>query len=104
MKLALGTFARLGIESRLGSNLGVGVLLALHHYTRRLSSGWCPIAPPRFCAEQAGDDGATEIELHVGPETRSRLESVAKMHHVPLNHVLLHAVFVYLADLDARRN
>lgn len=103
VKVALGKFARFGIESQLGSNVRVGVLLALHHYSRRLSSGWRPVAPPPFCAQQGEDEEATTIELQLDPKTRARLEQVAQMHDVPLDHVLLHAVFVYLADLDAQQ-
>jgi hypothetical protein len=85
----------------LGSNIRVGVLTALLHYTRRLQSGWRPVAPPRFYPDRPVGDAGTAFELQVGPETRAALERQAEVHHVPLNQVLTHAVFVYLADLDS---
>lgn len=101
MKVELGTFARWSIETRLGSNIRVGVLTALLHYTRRLKSERRPVAPPPlYCDRPVGDAGAA-FELQLGPETRAALESQAREHHVPLNQVLTHAVFVYLADLDS---
>lgn len=103
VKLGLGSFARFGIESRLGSNVRVGVLLALRHYSRRLRSGWRPVAPPRFCSHRQEDEGTMTIELQLDPESHLRLQRVAEMYDVPLEHVLLHAVFVYLADLDAQK-
>jgi hypothetical protein len=101
MNVALGRFAQFGLETRLGTNVRVGVLMAIQHYTRRLGSGWRPVVPPRFWVESPRDEEATTIELQLNPETRARLEQVAQMHQVPLNHVLMHAIFVYLADLDA---
>lgn len=106
MKVELGTFARWSIENRLGSNLRVAVLTALHHYVRRLKSGWRPAFPPSFCVERGAVAVAdSTFELQVGPGMRATLEREAETHRVPLNLVLTHAVFVYLADLEfADRN
>lgn len=99
MRVELGKFARWSIESRLGSNIRVGVLTALTHYTRRLKSGRRPLAPPRFCRDSPAEVD-TALELQVGPETRALLERQACEHGVTLNQVLIHAVFTYLVDLD----
>lgn len=102
MHVSLGKFARAAIEARLGSNVRVGVLAALQHYTRRLRSGLRPVAPPRFFRDLQGRGKVdTTFELQVGRQMRADLERHARWHHVPLNHVLVHAVFVYLADLEA---
>ena len=100
--IELGTFARCSIETRLGSNLRLGVLAAIQHYIRRLQSGWQPVLPPSFACGPLPGDGATTLELQIGPVTLATLERQAEIHRVPLNRVLVHAVFVYLADLESK--
>jgi hypothetical protein len=102
VNVSLGKFARAGIEARLGSNLRVAMVAALQHYTRRLKSSRKPVPPPRFYRDWPAQDraGAT-FELQIGPQMHAVLERQARKYHLPLNQVLLHAVFVYLADLDA---
>ncbi len=101
MNIALGKFARSGIEARLGTDVAVGVQEALLHYTRRLRSGWPPVGIPQFCRERAAQDPEAEFELAIGPETEAALERDARRQRVSLAQVLTHAVFVYLADLDS---
>lgn len=100
LRVELGTFARWSIETRLGSNVRVGVLAALHHYTRRLRSGKGPVSPLPGHAETR-EGPATSFELQVGSGMRAELERQARRHHVSLNRLLTHAIYVYLADLDA---
>lgn len=103
MKVALGGFARSGIETRFGADLGAGVQAAARHYTRRLRSGKPPVAVPRFCCDGArrASDGAPGLEIPLSPEVERALQSEADKTHLPLDQILAHAVFVFLADMDA---
>lgn len=101
VKIALGTFARSGIEAKLGTDLAVGVRAALLHYTRRLKSEWAPVGPPQFRWGQTPLDAGTAFELAIGPEMEAALEREAHRYQVPVDQILLHAIFVYLADLDS---
>lgn len=103
MRVALGKFARSGIESRFGADVAAGVQAALLHYTRRLMSGWPPVVIPRFCSDgaPASREDACAFELPVDPEIQAALEQEARRHRVPVGQVLAHAVFVYLADVDS---
>ncbi|MGB7587355.1 MAG: hypothetical protein WBM00_01460 [Solirubrobacterales bacterium] len=103
MKIALGKFARFGLETRFRNDVGVGVQAALLHYARRLRSGRPPVDIPALFRSQAPaphDAGGT-FYLPVDPEIEVALERKALEHRVPVGQVLDHAVFVYLADLDA---
>ena len=99
MKITLGKFARSGIEEVLGANLAVGLQEALTHYTRRLESNWKPVRPPQFDWPQAGP--VDVFELKVAPELEAALEREAFKQQVPLDQILVHAVLVYLADLES---
>jgi hypothetical protein len=102
VKVALGTFARSGIEARLGTDLAAVAEAALVHYTRRLKSGRRPVGIPRFCREHPPDhSGEEEIGLPIEGEIRATLEHEAQKQTVSLEQLLVHAVFVYLADLDS---
>ncbi len=99
MKIALGTFARSGIESQLGSDVRGAVQAALCHYAGKLKSGRPPIAPPRFLPEQplrAND----ALDLAVDSETEELLEHEAAKLGTDLNRLASHSVMVYLAELD----
>jgi hypothetical protein len=99
VKIALGKFAGSGIEELFGADLGVGVQAALTHYTRRLSSNLKPVPPPRF--DWSSVDAAAVFELPVAPEVEAALESEAREQKVTIEQILVHAVLVYLADLES---
>jgi hypothetical protein len=102
VKVALGRFARSGMETRFRGDMPAGVRLALSHYADRLRSGSPLIDPPRFFSEgQRSSDTASTIDLTLEPEVQSTLECEARRQHLPIEQVLVHAVFVYLADVDA---
>ena len=102
MRVALGKFAISGIEAHFGTDIVAAVQAALLHYTRRLKSRWPPIGVPRCCLDRTPrDPGVAFIKLTVAPETRAVLEREAGRHRVPVGQILVHAVFVYLADLDS---
>lgn len=100
MKVALGRFARSGIETRLGGDLSTGVQLALHHYARRLHSTRRPIDPPHFARATPPSDAVTMIDVTLDPEVQATLEQEARRHQLPLEQILRHAVLVCLADFD----
>jgi hypothetical protein len=103
LRFALGNFARWGIESRLGNDLAAGAQLALAHYARRLRSGRKPVAPPAFLRYETDSEVTTSLDLALEPGTLSILKREAARHQVPLERILAHAIFVYLADLDGVR-
>ncbi len=101
MRVALGQFARSGIETHLGADLAGGVQTALRHYWRRMRSGRRPIELPRAGAGIALDEAGASFELPVEAELRLTLEREAERQATTVDRVLLHAVLLYLADLDA---
>jgi hypothetical protein len=100
MRVAIGKFAQAGLESRLGRDIGVAVQSGLVQYTRRLASGEPPVGVPSFCHDP-GDDGGTEFEVPVDPETEDALKREARRQQVSVAQILAHATLVYLAGLDA---
>lgn len=100
MRLALGQFARSGIEAQLGSDLAAGVRRALLHYVDRLESGWLPPTYPRFMRSLSPEPPAADLELQVDAETQVALQREVLRNGTPLEQIAAHAVLVYLAYLD----
>jgi hypothetical protein len=102
MRVELGHFARSGIETHVGGDLVGGVQAALRHYWRRLRSGKKPVELPRGWADARSSEVAgTSLELPVDREVRLILEREAERQATTADRVVLHAVLLYLADLDA---
>ncbi len=99
MKIALGAFARSGIESELGSSLPEAVHAALCHYCSKLGSGRPPLAPPGFLADDVSPAEET-LDLAVEPEIEVTLAREAQARGLPLDRLAGHTVLVYLAELD----
>lgn len=100
MKIAIGAFARSGIESELGSSLPDAVQAALCHYCSKLQSGRRPISPPGFLAGSGSEEGETVLDLPVDPEIETILAREAELRGLPLDRLAGHTVLVYLAELD----
>jgi len=101
MKVVLGTFARRGIESQLGSDVRAAVHAALCHYSSSLAAGRPPVAPPRFIAELEGDGAPKEtMNLTVEPEVEASLRREAARCGIGIDQIASHSVLVYLAELD----
>ena len=100
MRVALGTFARKEIEARFGDDVAAGVREALKHYARRLESGRPPVEFPRFRRGHQAEASAAKVELPVEPGIWETLEREARRSGVSVEQLAVHAVFVYLADLD----
>jgi hypothetical protein len=92
------------MESRFGADqIAEGVGIALLHYTRRLNSGRKPVAFPSFCRVEAeSTEGSVKLaDVVVGAKVEALLRHEARRQRVALGQILTHAVFVYLADLEA---
>jgi hypothetical protein len=100
MKVVLGTFARSSIETQLGADVAAGVQAALLHYSRRLASARAPVGFPRSCRGLLLDCSGATFELPIDAETRATLEREAARQEATAEQMLVHAVLVYLADLD----
>jgi hypothetical protein len=109
MRVKLGTFARLGIESQIGTDLANAVEAAILHYTDKLASGRPPLPPPQFFGTGASPDLGTgssigaeleEIELALDSQTEATLRREAMRHGTDVNAVAAHSVMVYLAEVD----
>ncbi len=103
MKIALSKFARFGLETRFRHDVAAGVEAALIHYSRRLRSARPPVEMPTLYRGQMPtlQDAGGTFYLRLDPEVEGALERKALKHDLPVEEVLNHAVFVYLADLDA---
>lgn len=100
MRVALGTFAHREIRRRFGEDIAAGVQAALEHYARRLESASAPVEVPRFLRDQQEEAIAAKVEVIVELGIRETLEPEAHRSGVPIERLAVHAVFVYLADLD----
>ena len=98
MRVALGTFARTGIESQLGSDVAGAVQAALYHYTGKLESGRSPIEMPEFLRADR-EETKTAYELVLDPEIETLLEREARQ-GADVNDLAAHTVLIYLAELD----
>jgi hypothetical protein len=98
VKVALGTFARAGIEAHLGSDVLTGLRVALVDYARKLESGSSPIEIPRFC--RGAVPAAVDFELPVDRPTLAILEREAERQGASVSQLAAHAVLACLAELD----
>jgi hypothetical protein len=103
VKIVLGKFPCFCIETLFGSDLDGGVQAALRFYARSLESAIPPIAVPDFYLYLDRTPGSSEVELDlaVDAEVEAALVREARKQDVGMRQLLTHAVFVYLADLDA---
>lgn len=103
MKISIGGFARSSIEAQLGSDLAAGVELALRQYARRLRSSQPPPRFPSFHFDPDAYAPGAEVDLEVEPDVARILqrELDESEPRLSLTQLAAHAVFVYLAELDA---
>ena len=100
MRVALGNFACSGIETHLGSDLSAGVRTALFHYAGKLKAGRPPVVFPRFLADQQPQEVAVDLDHVVDAETEAMLKREALRQRTTISQLVVHAVFVYLAELE----
>jgi hypothetical protein len=101
VEIHIGQFARAGIEAQLGPDIPAGIQAALSHYTARLAAGRAPVGFPSFRRETIAEPTGSDLELAVDPSVERTLHREGQRQKASLEQLVTHAVFVYLADLDA---
>jgi hypothetical protein len=114
MRVALGTLAKSGLETRVGPDIPAAINTALVYYVGKLSSGRGPAKFPKFLLSK-GDEGSgqqatgegisaldarPEVEVEVDERIEAALFSDAERQGVSPTDLAGHAVLVYLAELD----
>jgi hypothetical protein len=87
-----------GIDA--GASPADAVRSAVRHYLRELKQGRA-VPFPRFNSGNDQRAALAEIDLSLDGETATALEREAERQHVGIEQLLVHAMFVYLADVDA---
>lgn len=100
MKISLGTFACMGVEAHLGSELSVGVHAALMEYTSQLGSDLPPPAIPHLARECPSAQPAKVLDLPLNEETVELLKCEAARQRTTVSKLVSHSVLVYLAEID----
>lgn len=101
IRVTLGPFARSGVETYFGADVPAGVRSAIRHYARRLTTERMPPAPPprrrrEACAGR--DDVAVEVAIDAVDE--ATVAGQALRRGVGTCELIVHAVLVYLAELE----
>jgi hypothetical protein len=110
MEIEIGSFAREGLETRVGPGLGAAINAALVYYVGKSRSGRIPAPYPRFLGESA-EAGTVEgglaarragaiIEVSVDERIEAALDTEAGRQGVGIAQLAGHAVLVFLAELD----
>ena len=79
---------------------------ALDEYADRLESRSRALSVPRFWFEHAEAETEVELDVLVSPWKRRLLEGEARRQELPVEQLLTHAIFLYLASghLQSRKN
>ena len=100
VKISLGTFACMGVEAHLGSDLASGVRAAIADYTQRLGSNSPPLPVPRLPGDGVSSRSAVALDLPVDEATWEALEREAARQSTTVSQLVAHSVLVYLAEID----
>lgn len=103
LKLALGAFTRAGVDVVVGGGLAATTGAALDHYAGQLEAMRATREYPRFRRGPAARGEVVDLEPPVCAGTIAALEREAREQNVDFEHLVEHALLVYLADLDSRR-
>lgn len=99
--VALGPFARLGIEKYMGDDLAIGVRKALIHHANKIEVGRSPLPVPNFLPDlDPRRDPRLLVSLEIDRDTESRLEKEALQQGTTMSQLAVHAVMGYLAELE----
>lgn len=101
MRVSLGTFACSCIEARFGGALAATVEAALGDFADRCETGSGSPPVPRFWLERGSTGKAIDFDISVDRRIRPILEREARRQELPVERLLTHAVFVYLANPPA---
>lgn len=100
IKVTLGGFARSAVESYFGGDLAAGVRAALVHYARKLKVGRRPLGPPPFLPGLGPSGCALPLDLTIDAEDEAVFQEQARSSGTTVDRLALHAVLVYLAELE----
>ena len=100
MKVALGKFAREGLEDLRGADLVGGVEVALRYYVDVLRGSQPPPALLRGLGPGLPGPDSTEVELCIEPPLGAALERDAERQGATVGELATHAILVYLAARD----
>ena len=95
--MTVGTFLAVAIDAN-GGDLRTLVSTALAHYRKVLEAAEKPVRVPRFL--DSPEPRRTEVDVPIEPALEEMLRAEAARQRVPVENLLSHAVFLYLADLD----
>jgi len=104
LRIVLEPFAQACLEGRFGGvELSTSTRAALEHYARRSRSQTPPPGLPDLRREAPGKGPVegTGLELTLPRELEALLRRAARRSAVSVDVVVSHAVFVYVADLEA---
>lgn len=106
MRVSLGTFACSCIKAHFGGDVSTVVETALDRYAERLESRSQGLPVPRFWFERSEAEIPVEFDVPVSPWKRQLLGAEARKQGLPVEQLLTHAVFLYLASdrLQSRKN
>jgi hypothetical protein len=113
MRVALGTFARSGLEDFVAPDLGTAVNAALAYHVDRTSNGRGAVKFPMFLSAPADVGGArhraeaeatagpqSEVEVEVDEQVEAAIRRDATRQGITATELAGHAVLAYLANLD----
>jgi hypothetical protein len=98
MRVSLGTFACSCIEARFEGALVATVDAALGDFADRCEAGSATPPVPRFWLEQGPTGKTIDLDISVDQRVRPILEREAQRQGLPVEQLLTHAVFIYLAN------
>jgi len=99
--VTLGPLACAGVESHFGSDFAAGVRAAVLHYAGVLRSGRLPPPPPRFLPAPRKRQAGVAVEPVIDAEDEALFERLALLRGTTVAELVVHAVLVYLAELEA---
>jgi hypothetical protein len=100
MRVELGIFACSSIETHLGSDVPAAIRTALIHHAHKLATGRGPIPPPRFLPDRAPGQPQVAFDVTIDSSTEAALAREAAGQGTTLSQMAVHAVMVYLAELE----
>lgn len=100
MQVGLGPFARQGLEDRIGPDLQAGVEVALLYFLAKERSNRAVPDFPSFLQNERFEDPVEQFDLELGSDVEGMLAGEAARRHIPVDRLIAHCVFIYLAEFD----
>lgn len=96
----LGRLGGSGDEASPGGTVTGAIRTAVLHYVRELNGGRA-VPFPRFGPARDRGRALLDVDLSLDEETTTALEREAVRQQIGIEQLLVHAMLVYLADLDS---